>query len=478
MGTKSKGQELFEQLSLKKKNAWMKINEDNKRDIFRFCDQYISFMNKARTEREFTLESVKLLEENGFIPMDDLWANNQKPVPGMKLYKVNRNKSLVAAVIGKEPLVNGANMIGAHVDAPRIDLKPSPLYEEEELLLLKTHYYGGIKKYQWVTIPLAIHGVVVKQNGDIVNISIGDNDGDPVFTITDLLPHLAKKQMEKRMDEGITGEGLNLLFGSIPYNDEEVGEKVKLNILSILNQKYGITEEDFASAELEIVPAFKAADVGLDRSMVGAYGQDDRVCAYTSLRAIAEMSNPQKTAICLLTDREEVGSMGNTGARSVFLEDFVSSLCALEHENYNDNILRSFLRNSTMLSADVNPAVDPNYSDVQDKRNASYFGRGIIIQKYTGVRGKSGGSEASAEFIAALRKIFNENNIPWQTAELGKVDLGGGGTIAQFIADLGVEVVDCGIPLLAMHSPFEITSKIDIYNAYQAYLCYYRNFII
>jgi aspartyl aminopeptidase len=473
MANKSKGQQLFEKLSLKKTNAWLKITDENRSDVFKFCDEYIAFMNSAKTEREYIQETVNLLEQSGFVPLELLTANKLRLAPGMKIYQVNRNKALAAAVIGKEPLMNGANIIGSHVDSPRIDLKPSPVYEEDELVLLKTHYYGGIKKYQWVTIPLALHGVIVKQDGEMVNISIGDSDDDPLFTITDLLPHLAKKQMEKKMDEGITGEGLNLLFGSIPYNDGEVGEKVKLNILNLLNQKYGITEEDFASAELEIIPAFKATDVGLDRSMVGAYAQDDRVCAYASVRALLDVELPEKTAVCLLTDREEVGSMGNTGARSVFFEDFMSVLCSLEKTEYNDNVLRALFRNSTMLSADVNPAVDPNYSDVQDKRNASYFGRGVIIQKYTGVRGKSGGSEASAEFIASLRKVFNENDVPWQTAELGKVDLGGGGTIAQFIADLGVEVVDCGVPLLSMHSPFEITSKIDIYNSYRAYVCYY-----
>jgi aspartyl aminopeptidase len=476
MSAKSEGQKLMEQLSLKKKNSWMTISEESKRDVFSFCDEYISFMNKARTEREFTRESVKLLEDNGFKPIEDLLAKSQKPAPGTKIYQVNRGKALAAAIIGNEPLANGANIIGAHVDSPRIDLKPSPLYEEDELVLFKTHYYGGIKKYQWVAMPLALHGVVITQDGKTIEVSIGDSDGDPVFTITDLLPHLAQKQMEKKMSEGITGEGLNLLVGSMPYNDEEVGEKVKLNILNLLSQKYGICEEDFASAELQIIPAFKASDVGLDRSMVGAYGQDDRVCSYAALRAVLDAGTPAKTAICLLTDREEVGSMGNTGARSVFLEDFISSLCSLEFKQYNDHILRTFLKKSTMLSADVNPAVDPNYSDVQDKKNASYFGRGIIIQKYTGARGKSGSSEASAEFIAGLRKIFNENGIPWQTAELGKVDMGGGGTIAQFIADLGVEVVDCGVPLLGMHSPFEITSKIDIFNSYRAYMCYYMNY--
>jgi aspartyl aminopeptidase len=343
------------------------------------------------------------------------------------------------------------------------------------MVLLKTHYYGGIKKYQWVSIPLSLNGVVVKGNGEKIDIVVGEDEADTVFTITDLLPHLAADQMQKKMSEAITGEALNLLFGSIPYNDNKVKEKVKLNILKLLNDKYGILEEDFISAELEVVPAFKARDVGLDRGMVGAYGQDDRVCAYTSLMALLDAGNVDKTAVCVLTDKEEIGSVGNTGAESVLFENFVAAICACGTDNYSDIKLRNCLVRSKMLSADVNPGVDPNYEGVQDKRNASYMGKGIVLQKYTGVKGKAGGSDANAEYVGSLRKLFNDHGVIWQTGELGKVDQGGGGTIAQYIANLGVEVLDCGAPILSMHAPFEITSKIDVYMNYIAFKAFLQH---
>jgi len=319
-----------------------------------------------------------------------------------------------------------------------------------------------------------LHGVVIKADGTVVNICIGEDDNDPVFTISDLLPHLAKDQMDKKMSEGITGEGLNLLFGSEPYNDEKASNKVKLNILNILNQKYGIVEEDFYTAELEIVPAFKARDIGIDRSMIGAYGQDDRVCSYPAMKAIFELKDIERTAVCLLTDKEEIGSMGNTGAESRLFEDFLAALCAIGNDKYNDIVLRKCLNNSMMLSADVNPAFDPNYESVYDKRNASYFGKGIVIEKYTGARGKAGGSDANPEFIAKVRKIFNENSIAWHVAELGKVDQGGGGTIAQYIANLGAEVLDCGVSILSMHAPYEVTSKADVYTFYNGCKVFYE----
>jgi aspartyl aminopeptidase len=469
---KTSGQLLNEKLTHSSKNIWEKSDEKERDLAFKFSERYKEFLNKVKTEREFTSEAIKMAEENGFVSLDSI--DNGKLKPGMKVYRANRNKSIALAIIGNKGMENGVNIVGAHIDSPRIDLKQNPLYEDTGMALLKTHYYGGIKKYQWVTIPLSLHGVIVKTNSEVIDVNIGESDLDPVFTITDLLPHLAQDQMQKKMSEAITGEGLNVLFGSIPYEDEKVKDRVKLSILKLLNDKYGMTEEDFVSAELEIVPAFKASDVGLDRSFVGSYGQDDRVCSYAALNAILDLKEVEKTAVCLLTDKEEIGSMGNTGAQSIFFENFLAELCFLSIDKYYDIILRMCLSNSMMLSADVNSGVDPNYEGVQDRRNASFMGKGLVLQKYTGSRGKVGGSEANPEFIAKLRKIFNDNNIIWQTGEIGKVDLGGGGTIAQFLANLGVEVIDCGIAILSMHSPFEITSKIDIYTMNKAYKVFYK----
>ncbi|MCX8130697.1 MAG: aminopeptidase [Clostridia bacterium] len=472
---KSSGQKLQEQLLYSTKNAWEKSSDEDKKNSFEFCEKYKNFLDKGKTEREFTEEVEKAALEAGFVKTEDILKSGKKLTSGMKVYEVNRGKSVVLAIIGNKPLVEGLNIIGAHIDSPRIDLKQNPVYEDSGLVLLKTHYYGGIKKYQWVTIPLALHGILVKGNGETVKVNIGEDESDCVFTITDLLPHLAADQMHKKMSDAITGEGLNLLFGSIPYNDEKIKEKVKLNILKLLNDKYGIIEEDFISAELEIVPAFRAKDVGFDRSMVGAYGQDDRVCAYSAFKALIDAERVERTAVCILTDKEEIGSVGNTGAESVLFENFAAALCAYSTDNYSDIMFRKCLVNSRMLSADVNPGVDPNYEGVQDKRNASYMGKGPVIQKYTGVRGKVGGSDANAEFLGFVRKLLNENNILWQTGELGKVDQGGGGTIAEYIANLGVDVLDCGVPILSMHSPFEITSKIDIYLNYKANIFFYRS---
>lgn len=466
--TKTEGQKLEEQLLYKSKNIWEKVDETYIKNGFDFCEDYKKFLDNSKTEREFTVNSEKLAAAAGFKKLDDLIGSNSKLKPGDKVYYVNRNKSAVFAVIGSKPVSGGVNILGAHIDSPRIDLKPNPLYEDTELAFFKTHYYGGLKKYQWLTIPLAIHGVVVKGDGTSVEIVIGENVDDPVFNITDLLPHLAREQMQKKMSEAVSGEGLNLLLGSIPFNDEKVKEKVKLNILNILNKRYGIVEEDFQSAELEIVPAQKTRDVGFDKSMVGGYGQDDRVCAYPALRAVLDIGTPERTAVCLLTDKEEIGSMGNTGAQSNLLQDFLANIIALS-EDYSDLKLRSCLSKSKMLSADVNAAVDPNYDNVYEKRNATYLGHGIVLQKYTGSRGKYDASDASAEFIGEVRKLFNDNNIIWQSGELGKVDEGGGGTIAQYAANLGIDVLDCGIAVLSMHSPFEITSKMDIFTTYNAY---------
>lgn len=472
---KTTGQLLQDKLTYNTKNAWEKSSEEIKKKAFDFCEDYKLFLDKGKTEREFAAEAEKLAKSNGFISLSEVIQSNKKLTPGTKVYYINKKKSALLAVIGSRPLSEGVNMLGAHIDAPRIDLKQNPMYEDTGMVLLKTHYYGGIKKYQWVTIPLSLHGVVIKGNGESVDVCIGEDEGDPVFTITDLLPHLAQDQMQKKMADAITGEGLNLLLGSVPYDDDKVKDKVKLNVLKLLNDKYGIVEEDFVSAELEIVPAFKAKDVGIDRGLVGAYGQDDRICSYGALKAIIDAQNVEKTAICILSDKEEIGSVGNTGAESSMLEDFTADLCALTTDNYTDIVLRRCLNNSKMLSADVNPGVDPNYEGVQDKKNASYLGKGLVIQKYTGVRGKSGGSDANAEYIGELRKLFNENGILWQSAELGKVDQGGGGTIAQYVANLGVEVVDCGVAILSMHSPFEVTSKIDVYINYLANKVFLEN---
>ncbi len=466
---KTEGQKLQEKLSFKQKRIWEHASDDEIKKSFDFCEDYKRFLDISKTEREFTANAEKMAVAAGFVKLEELLKNNTGVKPGTKVYHVNRKKSAVFAVIGNRPMEEGVNILGSHIDSPRIDLKQNPLYEDTELAYFKTHYYGGLKKYQWLTIPLAIHGIVIKGDGTPVEIVIGEQDDDPVFNITDLLPHLAREQMQKKMSEAVTGEGLNLLLGSIPYKDEKVKDKVKLNILDILNKRYGIVEEDFQSAELEIVPAQKARDVGLDKSMVGGYGQDDRVCAYPALKAVLDISVPERTAVCLLTDKEEIGSMGNTGAQSNLLQDFLANLVALTSGNYSDLKVRACLSKSKMLSADVNAAVDPNYDNVYEKTNATYLGRGIVLQKYTGSRGKYDASDASAEFVGEVRKLFNDNNIIWQTGELGKVDEGGGGTIAQYAANLGIDVLDCGIAVLSMHSPFEITSKVDIYTTYNAY---------
>jgi len=466
---KTEGQKLEERLSYKRRNAWEKVDEEYIKKAFDFCEKYKDFLNASKTEREFAANTEKLAVAAGFKKLDNLIASNKRLKPGDKVYHINRKKSAVLAVIGKKPLSEGVNILGAHIDSPRLDLKQNPLYEDTEMAFFKTHYYGGIKKYQWLTIPLAIHGVVVKGDGTSVEIVIGEDDDDPVFSITDLLPHLAREQMQKKMGEAVSGEGLNVLLGSMPFNDEKVKEKVKLNILDILNKRYGIVEEDFQSAELELVPAQKFRDVGFDKSLVGGYGQDDRVCAYPALKAILDIDTPERTAVCLLTDKEEIGSMGNTGAQSNLLQDFLANIIALADDAYSDLKLRACLSKSKMLSADVNAAVDPNYESVYEKRNATYLGHGIVLQKYTGARGKYDSSDASAEFVGEVRKLFNDNGIFWQTGELGKVDEGGGGTIAQYAANLGIDVLDCGLSVLSMHSPFEITSKIDIYITYNAY---------
>lgn len=465
---KTIGENLKEKLFMDKKSGWNLVSTEENSEIMKFADEYIYFMNHSKIEREVVTNATEILRKNGFKDLSEFDRLN----PGDKVYFVNRGKSLYAAVIGTEDISNGINVVGSHCDSPRLDLKPNPLYEAEGFAYLKTHYYGGIKKYQWATIPLSIHGVIAKPNGEKIEVSIGENEDDPIFTITDLLPHLAMQQMEKKLKEGISGEDLNLLIGSIPYNDEKVTEKVKLNILSILNEKYGITEVDFQSSELELVPVFKARTLGFDRSMVAAYGQDDKVCVYASLRALLNVQNPSKTAICLFSDKEEIGSVGNTGMESHTFDTFVSEIINKVTEN-RPNLLDKVFCNSKMLSADVDAGYDPTFASVSDKNNSAFLGRGVGLNKYTGSRGKSGASDASAEFVAYVRGIFERNNIRYEVSELGKVDAGGGGTIAYILANKGMDVIDCGVPVLSMHAPYEVTSKYDIYSIYKAYTAFF-----
>ena len=461
-------EDLREKLFDKKENGWKKVNDEEKKKIFEYSKGYMDFLNKAKTEREFVKHARELADKNGF--KDIMEFNTLKP--GDKVYFVNRNKSMYLAIIGTENIENGLHIIGSHVDSPRLDLKPNPLYEDTEMAYFKTHYYGGIKKYQWTTIPLSIHGTIVKTNGEKIDICIGEDENDPIFTITDLLPHLAQDQMEKKLKNGIEGEDLNLLIGSIPY-DEKGKDQVKLNILNILNQKYGITEADLTSTEIELVPAFKARSLGLDESMVAGYGQDDKVCAYTSLSAMMELENIKNTAICILSDKEEIGSMGNTGMESHMFDFFISEILNKLEVN-RPNLLDKVFCFSKMLSSDVDAGFDPIYASVSDKTNAGFLGKGISLNKYTGARGKSGASDANAEYVAWVRNVLEKNDISYQVAELGKVDVGGGGTIAYIIANKGADVIDCGVPVLSMHAPYEVTSKFDIYSAYKTYKAFWN----
>lgn len=454
----------MESLVNERKLGWESLQDEQKKKIFQFADEYMYFLNAGKTEREVVSVTKEILEKNQFVDIN----TKEELKAGDKVYFCNRDKSLYIAVIGEEKLETGLNIVGAHVDSPRLDLKPNPLYEDTGFAYLKTHYYGGIKKYQWTTIPLSIHGVIVKTNGEKVRINIGDADEDPIFTITDLLPHLAQEQMEKKLKDGISGEDLNILIGSIPSEEKDIKEKVKYNILNLLHEKYGVVEADLLSSELEIVPSFKARSLGFDRSMVAGYGQDDRVCAYTSLRGILNVERPRRTAICILSDKEEIGSMGNTGMESHVFDNFVAELLNKTGEN-RPNLLEKVFCNSKMLSADVDAGLDPIYSNVSERNNAAYLGRGVGLNKYTGARGKSGASDANAEYVAEIRKLLEENSIYYQVSELGRVDVGGGGTIAYILANKGVDVIDCGVPVLSMHAPYEVTSKFDIYEAYRTY---------
>lgn len=451
--------------------VWEKLDQDETALVFEVAERYKKFINLSKTERLCASEIVRTALAAGFRDLDSL-GGDYKPVAGDKLFRVNRDKAVILIVVGQSSLTEGLNIVGSHIDAPRLDLKPVPLYEEADMAFLKTHYYGGVKKYQWTSLPLAMHGTARLGNGESVEIRIGEEAEDPVFFITDLLPHLAKDQVAKPLGEAITGEGLNVLAGSIPFpetGDPEAKDKVKLHLLKLLYDRYGITERELATAEIEIVPAGEARDVGLDRGMISSYGHDDRVCAFASLEAILAVENPEKTAVAYFTDKEEVGSMGNTGAESAFLETTLAELILLQSGNYHDLLLRRALSKTEVLSADVSAGFDPNYPDAYDKRNTGMMGRGLEIMKYTGVRGKSGSSDANGEFFDKVVRLFEASGVYWQVGELGKVDQGGGGTIAYILANKGAEVIDCGVPVLSMHAPYEVISKADLYMAVKGY---------
>lgn len=468
---------------MENKNAWDKYIDDKDRDkVFTFAEQYRKFISNCKTERECTTELYRQSKRNGFKDLDDIIATGRKLKPGDKVVANNMGKGLALFVIGKQPLEEGMNILGAHIDSPRLDIKQVPLYEDTEMALLDTHYYGGIKKYQWVTLPLALHGVICRKDGTTVPVKIGDDPKDPVIGITDLLIHLSADQMEKKASKVVEGENLDLLIGSIPMENttkdkdkekKEIKDRVKANILAILESEYGIDEDDFLSAEIEVVPAGEARDYGLDRSMIMGYGHDDRVCAYPSAQAVMHLKNPNHTAVCLLVDKEEIGSVGATGMQSRFFENCVAELVNLTTE-YSELKVRRALKNSEVLSSDVSAAYDPLYASVMEKRNAAYFGKGLVFNKYTGSRGKSGSNDANAEYVAQLRSIMDKNNVSFQTAELGKVDQGGGGTIAYILGNYNMRVIDSGIAVLNMHAPWEIISKVDLYEAWRGYVAFLK----
>ena len=456
-----------------RENAWKKYDEKEMSEVFAFSEGYKKFISDCKTERECVDEAIRMAKEHGYRDLDEVIRNKETLKAGDKVYANNMGKTIALFMIGEEAMENGMNILGAHVDSPRLDLKQNPLYEDHDLAMLDTHYYGGIKKYQWVTLPLALHGVVVRKDGTSVTVNIGEDESDPVVGISDLLVHLSADQMSKTASKVIEGEDLNVTVGSIPLKDTEK-EAVKANILKLLKDKYDIVEDDFVSAEIEVVPAGKARDYGLDRSMVMGYGHDDRICAYTSLMALLEMPSVKRTAVCLLVDKEEVGSIGATGMQSKFFENTVAEVMDRMGE-YNDLALRRALKNSKMLSSDVSAAFDPNYASVMEPKNSAYFGQGIVFNKYTGSRGKGGCNDANAEYIAELRNIMEKENVAYQTAELGKVDQGGGGTIAYILAQYDMEVTDCGIALHNMHAPWEIASKADIYEATKGYIAFLKH---
>ena len=461
---------------MQKKSVWNTYNETQLTELEQLAKDYRNFLNVGKTERECVKETIRLAKANGYENLDDIIARQDSLKAGDKVYAVNMNKEIALFTIGSESLEKGMRILGAHIDSPRLDLKQNPLYEDSEMALLDTHYYGGIKKYQWVTIPLALHGVVAKKDGSVIEISIGEKEDDPVVCISDLLIHLAGKQMEKKASEVIEGDDLNVLVGNRPLTsdeDEELKDAVSAYVLQILKEQYDMEEEDFLSAEIEVVPADRARDCGLDRSMILAYGQDDRICAYTSLVAMLEAGPQEKTCCCLLVDKEEIGSVGATGMQSAFFENTVAELMNCMG-SFSELGLRRALRNSKMLSSDVSAAFDPNFPSFFEKKNAAHFGHGLVLNKYTGSRGKSGSNDANAEYIGHLRRIFDDNGVAFQMSELGKVDMGGGGTIAYICALYGMEVIDSGVALLSMHAPMEISSKADIYEAKKGYLAFLK----
>ena len=460
-----KKDELRSKLFYEQKNGYDLIDTEERLAVEDYCRGYMDYLNASRMEREAVANAIALAEERGFVP----FVPGMELKPGDKIYKNNRGKALMLAVIGRKSLGEGAVIAGAHVDSPRLDLKQVTLYESDEMAYFKTHYYGGIKKYQWVTIPLELHGVVALKSGEVVNVVIGREKDEPKFVITDLLPHLAADQMKKTMSEGFTGEGLNILLGSAPYADEGK-DRVKLAVMSILNDMYGITEEDFLSAELSAVPAFDVCEIGLDRSLIGGYGHDDRVCAYAELKAILDVENPVRTCVCILADKEEIGSEGVSGMQSAAFDCFMEDLCEAQGV-----ALRRCFENSFCLSADVCNAFDPLYPEVSEKRSDSKINYGMGICKFTGARGKSGTSDASAEIVSYLRRLFDREGVVWQMAELGKVDQGGGGTIAKFMANRNIDTIDAGVPVLSMHAPFEVVSKFDCYMTYKGVLKAYMD---
>jgi aspartyl aminopeptidase len=461
---------------MENKIAWEKYPEGNKREeVFQFAENYRKFISDCKTERECVSFFVEKAEKAGFVNLEKVIAEHTALKAGDRVYANNMGKGMALFVIGKESMEKGMNILGAHIDSPRLDLKQDPLYEDTDFAMLDTHYYGGIKKYQWVTLPLALHGVIAKKDGTVVEVNIGDKPGDPVFGVSDLLIHLSGEQLEKKAAKVIEGENLDLLIGSIPMQteDEKVKEKVKANIMNLLSKEYGIEEEDFLSAEIEVVPAGEARDYGFDRSMIMGYGHDDRVCAYPSFEAMLVSEDPEITSVCLLVDKEEIGSVGASGMQSRFFENTVAEVMAAAG-SYSELALRRALAGSKVLSSDVSAAFDPNFPSVMTKRNTAYFGKGLVFNKYTGSRGKGGSNDANAEYIGKLRNIMDTNEVSFQTAELGKVDQGGGGTIAYILANYGMNVIDSGVPVLNMHAPWEIISKVDLYEAYRGYIAFLK----
>lgn len=466
-------EQLKKKLFKRDRLAWDELATAETAKVFALAEEYKIFLDRSKTEREAVCQIIKRAEDKGFISMETALKKGSVS-PHQKIYSIFKEKCVALAVLGKTPIQEGINLIASHIDSPRLDLKQNPVYEDTDLALLKTHYYGGIRKYQWMSIPLSLHGRIIRADGETMDITIGEEAGDPVFVVSDLLPHLAGKvQEDKKLSEAFEGEKLNLIAGSQPLGSDSVSDRFKLALLNLFHQRYGICEADFVSAELEAVPAGKSRDIGLDRSLVGGYGQDDRICAFTELTALLETKAPQRTALGLFFDKEEIGSEGNTGAQTAFMADFISDLIRLTTGTVNEQTVRRAVINTRALSGDVNAAMDPDFKEVHERMNAAKIGHGVCMTKFTGSRGKSGSSDASAEFVGEIRALFDKNNIVWQTGELGKIDQGGGGTLAKFLAQRGMEILDCGPAVLSMHSPFEIASKADIYMTFKGYHAFF-----